>query len=144
MSENKIFQFKVPEFKPIPGHTRPSATSESAGHPASNVLDGNPTTYWLSDYNVGTVRLIFDKQVSMSILSIKTWYFNKVLATYTIYGKESISHPDWMEIGNVTREILPTTPSKPQTLDIDLKWGNYEIIEVRCQGLPIINEIEYF
>ncbi|MGG2053084.1 hypothetical protein ABFY48_01705 [Lysinibacillus pakistanensis] len=141
MELNNI-SFEEATFRPLPQGIDVSASSEQTK--AQLAVDGNPTTYWLGLVDFATFRIYFTGgREWISAIRIKTWYINARNAEFTIYGKEDKGSPS-IKIGYKIVPIEKFSPNDPQSIDIDVKWGQYDLLEIQVGRVPIINEIEIF
>lgn len=138
---NDLLEFSTPPFRPLPKETKILADHSEPKTPAVFAIDWKDETYWYSSYPSGNLRLTFERErQQISIVRLKTWWIRPILAKFEIYSKEFINESPWVEIGNKTVEVN-TTSDKPQNIDINVNWGVYQILQIKCSNLPLISEI---
>lgn len=71
-----------------------------------------------------------------------TWNPRRIEAKFFLRGKEYKSDHQWVDIGEKIIEVDAPDYTKPQNIDIDINWNQYELIQIQCVGCPVINQIE--
>ena len=128
------------QFKKIPDDTDVSA--DHAQRNALYVKDEYIDTYWYSGRDSGNLRLIFNQREWISIIRLFTWNPRRIEAKFIISGKEYKSDRELVKIGEKIIEVDAPDKAKPQNIDIDIQWNQYELIQIQCIACPVINQIE--
>lgn len=145
MARPDELQLTIPRFNRLPDQLDISADYTHPTSSVENARDGLEHTYWYSGYSMGNLRILFTGGKEwISILRIKTWSPQSINNEFTIYGKVNRSDSSWTEIGKKNVVVTASQVTPPQTVDIDVVWNEYEMIQIKCSGLGVINEIEIF
>ncbi|MGR6127862.1 hypothetical protein [Paenibacillus sp. SER-28] len=132
-------------YKPLPDNVNVEADRSTTSHPPGLATDKLIETYWYSGAVTGNFKIIFSPGEWVSLLRLRTGFgIVPTVATFEVFAKERLSDGQLISVGKVVTQITSNDPFHPQPVDIDIVWGQYEMLLIKCNGVPVINDIEIF